>query len=363
MIDLNDVEAIRRADSRDMLGHVADLPQQLIDGWAAAEAIDLPLSFQEIDRVVLAGMGGLAGGGALFAALAAPECRLPIGVVRDYELPAYAHGAHTLVIALSYSGDTEETLAAFEQAQVRGCESLVLASNGQLLERAKKLEVPSMRIDYRSPSRAALGWSIALLLNVASRLGWTHHFEDDLEEAVRVMREWTAELNANSPVLRNLAKREAGQLMGRMVTVFGASVFAEVARRWRAQLAITAGTWAACEALPEANHHAIAGLDWPDGFSSKVMALFLTGQADHPRNAQRLQLTKQAYMIAGCNTDFLTARGSSPLAQMMSLVLLGDFISAYLALLNGVDPAQAGAVAEFKAVLDVQGEDRPSTGG
>jgi glucose/mannose-6-phosphate isomerase len=351
MIDLNEVKAIHLADAHDMLGHVADLPQQLIDGWAAAEAIDLPPSFREIDRVVLAGMGGLAGGGALFAALVAPECQLPITVVRDYELPAYAHGAHTLVIATSYSGDTEETLAAFDQAQMRGCQSLVLTANGQLLERAKKQATPFSRIDYQSPSRAALGWSLAPLLNVSSRLGWTHHFEDDLEEAVRVMREWTAELNADSPVMRNLAKREAGQLMGRMVYVLGADAFAEVARRWRAQLAVNANTWAACEALPEANHHALAGVDWPDGFASKVMALFLTGQADHPRNAQRVQLTKQAYMLAGCNTDFITARGSSPLAQMMSLVLLGDFMSVYLALLNGVDPSQAGAVAEFKASL------------
>ncbi len=131
----------------------------------------------------------------------------------------------------------------------------------------------------------------------------------DLEEAVRVMRDWTADLNADSPVMRNLAKREAGQLLGRMVYILGAGLFAEVARRWRAQIAANAKTWAACEALPEANHHAIAGLDWPDGFASKVMALFLTGQADHPRNAQRVQLTQQAYMMAGCNTDFIAARG------------------------------------------------------
>ena len=352
MIDLNDVEAIRMTDAHDMLGQIANLPQQLIDGWAAAEAIDLPLSFREIDRVVLAGMGGLAGGGALVASLVAPECQLPISVVRDYELPACAHGAHTLVVALSYSGDTEETLAAFDQAQARGCQSLVLASNGQLLERAKKQMVPFIRIDYQSPSRAALGWSLAPLLNVTSRLGWTHHFEDDLEEAARVTRDWTADLNADSKVMRNLAKREAGQLMGRMVHVLGAGLFAEVARRWRAQIAANAKTWAACETLPEANHHAIAGLEWPDGFASKVMALFLTGQADHPRNAQRVQLSKQAYMIAGCNTDLIAARGTSPLAQMMSLVLLGDFVSVYLALLNGADPSQAGVVAEFKAALD-----------
>jgi len=351
MIDLNDVKAIHAADAHDMLGHVADLPQQLIDGWAAAEAIDLPPSFREIDRVVLAGMGGLASGGALFAALVAAECQLPITVVRDYDLPAYAHGAHTLVIATSYSGNTEETLAAFEQAQMRGCQTLVLTANGQLLERAKKQAVPFIRIDYQSPSRAALGWSVATLLNAASRLGWTHHFEDDLEEAVRVARDWTADLGADSPVMRNLAKREAGQLLGRMVYVAGAGIFAEVARRWRAQLAANAATWAAHELLPEANHYAIAGLHWPDGFFSKVMALFLTGRADHPRNAQRVQLTRQAYMMAGCNTDVLTARGDSPLAQMLSLVILGDFMSVYLALLHDLDPAQGDAVAEFKAAL------------
>ena len=351
MFDLNDVKAIRAADAHDMLGHVVDLPQQLIDGWAAAEAIDLPLAFREIDRVVLAGMGGLAGAGSLFASLVAPECLLPINVIRDYELPAYAHGDHTLVIALSYSGNTEETLTAFDQAQMRGCQALVLAANGQLLERARKHAVPFMRIDYATSPRAAIGWALAPLLNVASRLGWTHHFEDDLEEAVRMLREWTADLNVDSPVMRNLAKREAGQLMGRLVYVFGAGLFAEVARRWRTQIAVNAKTWAACEALPEASHHALAGLDWPDGFASKMMALFLTGKADHPRNAQHGQLAKQAYMMAGCNTDFITARGESPLAQVMSLVMLGDFMSVYLALLNGVDPAQAGAVAEFKAAL------------
>ena len=120
MIDLNNAGAIRAGDPQDMLGHVADLPQQLIDGWAAAEAIDLPPSFGEIDRVVLAGMGGLASGGRLVAELVANECQLPITIVRDYDLPAYAHGAHTLVITTSYSGDTEETLTAFEQAQTRG---------------------------------------------------------------------------------------------------------------------------------------------------------------------------------------------------------------------------------------------------
>ncbi len=351
MIDLNDVGAIRTVDAQNMLSHVAALPQQLIDGWAATEATVLAPSLREVDRIVLAGMGGLASGGALFASLVGLECLLPINVVRDYMLPAHAHGEHTLVIATSYTGDTEETVSIFEQARLRGCQLLALTSNGTLLERAKKYDLPFIRIDYTAPPRAAVGWALAPLLNVASRLGWTHYFEEDLDEAVRVMRELTAELAADEPIARNLAKREAGQLLNRLVYVFGAGIFAEVARRWRAQIAANAKSWAAYEALPEANHHALAGLDWPAGFATKVMALFLTGPADHPDNARRVQLTKQAYMMAGCNTDFVTARGTSPLAQMMSLVLLGDFLSVYLAVLNGVDPTASDVVNEFKAML------------
>jgi glucose/mannose-6-phosphate isomerase len=351
MIDLNNLNAIRMADPQDMLGHLADLPQQLIDGWAAAGAIDLPESLREVDRVIVAGMGGLANGGALFAALAAAECPHSIGVVRDYDLPAYAHGAHTLVIASSYSGDTEETLAVFDQAHARGCQLLALTVGGSLAERTKTLGAPLLRIDYPAPPRAAIGWSLAPLLNIASRLGWTHDFEADLDEAVRVAREWINDLNADVPVMKNLAKREAGQLMGRLVCVFGAGVFAEVARRWRAQIAVNAKAWAAHEVLPEADHHALAGLEWPEGFAAKVMALFLTGKADHPRNAQRIQLTKEAYMVAGCNTDLISARGESLLAQMLSLVLLGDFISVYLALSYDTDPTSVDLLNEFKAVM------------
>jgi glucose/mannose-6-phosphate isomerase len=351
MIDLNDVSAIRAADAQNMLTHVAALPQQLLDGWAAAEAVDLPPSFREVDRVVLAGMGGLASGGGLVAGLVASECRLPIEVVRDYVLPAHAHGERTLVIATSYTGDTEETLSIFEQAQTDGCQTLVIAAGGSLLERAKKHDLSLVRIDYDAPPRAALGWAVAPLLNLSSRLGWTHHFEEDLNEAARVLRDWSIDLAGDAPVARNLAKREAGQLLGRLVYVFGAGIFAEVARRWRAQIAANARSWAAYEALPEANHHVLAGMEWPQGMAGKIMALFLTGPSDHARNAQRVQLTKQAYMMAGCNTDFALARGSSPLAQVMSLVLLGDFMSVYLALLNGVDPTSAEVLSEFKAAL------------
>jgi glucose/mannose-6-phosphate isomerase len=351
MIDLNDAAAIRAADPFNFRDHLVALPNQLEDGWAAAQAIHLPESFGQIDRVVLVGMGGSAIGGSLFASLAAPECPHPIRVVRDYDLPAYASRSNTLVIALSFSGNTEEVLAAFEQAYARGCQLLVVTGGGQLAERAQAVGAPVIRIQYSSLRHSALGWVLAPLLNLASRLSWTHDFAADLDEATKVLREWTPDLDVDVPVMKNLAKREAGQLLGRSVILFGAGHFAEVARRWKEQINESAKAWAAIETLPDANHNSLAGLEWPDEFTSKVMVLFLTGQSDHPRNTRRIQLTRQAYMLAGCNTDFVVARGKGSLAQMMSLVLLGDFIGYYLALLYGAEPTRVPVVAEFKAAL------------
>jgi glucose/mannose-6-phosphate isomerase len=355
MIDLNDAVAIRAADPYNFRDHIVTLPQQLESGWAAAHGIVLPESFTQIDRVVAIGMGGSAIVAALFAALAAPECPHSINIVRDYELPAHASGLNTLVIAISFSGNTEEVLSAFEQARSRGCQLFVVTGGGQLLERTQAIGAPLVHLQYSSLRQSALGWVLAPLLNLASRLKWTHDFAVDLEEATKVLRAWTSELNVEVPVMKNLAKREAGQLMGRSVIVCGAGHLAEVARRWKEQINESAKAWAAIETLPDADHNSLAGVDWPEGFTSKVMALFLMGQSDMPRNAQRIQLTKQAYMMAGCNTDFAMARGKSPLAQMMSLVLLGDFIGYYLALLYGAEPTRVSAVADFKALLAGEG--------
>ena len=242
-------------------------------------------------------------------------------------------------------------MSLFEQARQRGCQVLALTGGGKLQEAAQAIGAVVMPIHYAAQRQAALGWSLAALLNIATRLQWSHDFTIDVEEAAHVLQEWCVELGAASPVAKNLAKRQAGQLMGREVIVFGAGYFAEVARRWKEQLNETAKAWAAWEVLPDADHNSLAGMEWPDGFTSKVMALFLTGPVDHPRNAQRVELTRQAYMMSGCNTDLLLARGAKPLAQVLSLVLLGDFVSFYLALLYSAEPAQVPVVAEFKALL------------
>ena len=348
MIDLNDAQAIRARDPEGMLRHIAGLPDQCEAAWRDAQAIELPESFREARQVVIAGMGGSAIGGALFQSLAAPQMRIPVHVVRDYTLPAFAEGHATLVIASSYSGDTEETLAAFQEARTRRCQLMAIAVGGRLEAMARQFGAAFMRVAYESMPRAALGYSFVPLAAFASRLGWLDDPSAHLREATAVMREWNAELVPESPVVKNLAKRMAGQMVGRFVIVYGAGLFAEVARRWKGQVNENGKQFAAFEALPEADHNAILGSSYPEGMANRLKVIFLTGASDHPRNRARVEISRQVLMVQGCDTDVLAARGESLLAQMLSLIQLGDWISGYLGIANGVDPSDTELLLEFK---------------
>ncbi len=348
MIDLNDAQAIRARDPEGMLRHIAGLPDQCEAAWRDAQAIDLPESFREARQVVIAGMGGSAIGGALFQSLAAPQMRIPVHVARDYTLPAFAEGPSTLVIASSYSGDTEETLAAFQEARARRCQLMAIAAGGRLEAMARQFGAAFMRVAYESMPRAALGYSFVPLAAFASRLGWLGDPSAHLREAAAVMREWNAELVPESPVVKNLAKRMAGQMVGRFVIVYGAGLFAEVARRWKGQVNENGKQFAAFEVLPEADHNAMLGSSYPEGMANHLKVIFLTGVSDHPRNRARVEISRQVLMVQGCDTDVLAARGESPLAQMLSLIQLGDWISGYLGIANGVDPSDTELLLEFK---------------
>jgi glucose/mannose-6-phosphate isomerase len=163
------------------------------------------------------------------------------------------------------------------------------------------------------------------------------------------MKKSQAHLRADVPAVHNPAKRYAGQLMGRWVTVFGADMFAPVARRFKTQINEVAKAGANFEFLPEADHNTLAGTVHPEEvLMPHTMALFLRSPSDHPRNRLRVELTKQAFMLEGINTDFLDARGDSLLAHMWTLILFGDYMAYYLAIAYGVDPTPIQALVNLK---------------
>lgn len=349
-MDLDDLDAFQRLDSQNMLAEIDGLPAQLEAAWALGQDLDLP-AWEGIERVVMAGMGGSAIGADLLAAYVAPLSPVPVFVHRDYELPAWARESTTLVCASSHSGNTEETLAAFTAAQTSGCRILALTTGGRLGELATAAGAPVWRFMHHGQPRAAIGFSFGLLLAAFARLGLIPDPGEELAGAVAAMREQQVTLQAEVPAPRNPAKRLAGQLVDRWVAVFGAGPLAPVARRWKGQVSEVAKAWAQFEFLPEADHNTLAGVINPQKLFPQTMMLFLDGPAVHPRNRLRLELTRKIFMLEGLNTDFLTARGDTPLANQWTALHFGDYVAYYLAMAYGVDPTPVAAIESLKEEL------------
>jgi glucose/mannose-6-phosphate isomerase len=349
-MDLNNHEDFSNLDSQNMLAEINGLPEQLQTAWQ--EASQFPLGdFHGIKQVIVAGMGGSAIGADLVKAFIAPFSRVSLEVHRDYELPAWADGPETLVIASSHSGNTEETRSAMEAALMRGCSLLAVTTGGKIAELARQQDVDLWVFNHRGQPRAAVGYSFALLLNAFFRLGFIPDPGKEIQDAVQEMVKQRELLAPELPDHQNPAKRQAGQLIDRWVSVFGADLLVPVARRWKGQISEIAKAWGQYEDLPEADHNTLAGVVNPEAVLTKTIALFLKSSHNHTRNQRRLDLTKKNFMLEGISTDMIKASGSSRLAQMWSLVQFGDYTAYYLAMAYDVDPTPVAAIENLKKEL------------
>lgn len=359
MMDLNATEKFAEIDPDGMLAHALNLPQTCADAWALGQETCPPLDLAQsvrrngadLKQIAIVGMGGSAMGGDLLAALVADECPCPISIHRGYDLPASVNGPETLVIGCSHSGNTEETLNAFRQAHGRGTALMALTTGGELERLADEWGTPLIRYSYRSQPRAALGYSLTLLLNVLFHLGCVADKAADLAEAVGVMRDWQAEIGPDVPIARNSAKRMAGQLIERIPVIYGAGLLEPVARRWKTQLNENAKCWAFFEGMPELNHNAVVAYERSDAIRESAGVIMLRSHHDSPRVQTRWLVTRQMLLHEGVVADELEARGKSRLAQMLSLIHYGDLVSVYLALANNVDPTPVEPIAYLKEQL------------
>ncbi|HSO27774.1 MAG TPA: SIS domain-containing protein, partial [Anaerolineales bacterium] len=314
-MNLDDARVFAELDPQGMLAEIDNLPQQLWEAWELGRQYTLT-QFPDLRQILVAGMGGSAIGADLLAAYVAPLARVPIYVHRDYDLPAWAYGPGTLVIASSHSGNTEETLSAFEAAGKRDCLRLAITTGGRLAELAQQGDVPVWRFSHAGQPRAAVGFSFGLLLAALNALNLIPDSASTLRDTVAAMRRQQEQLLPHVPAASNPAKRQAGQLVDRWVTVFGAGHLAPVARRWKGQISEVAKAWAQFEYLPEADHNTLAGIVNPETALSRSVSLFLQSDSDHPRNRLRSELTRKVFMLEGLSVDFFDAPGATELAQM-----------------------------------------------
>jgi glucose/mannose-6-phosphate isomerase len=342
-----DRETIEAADPGRMLGDVLAQPLQLGDAlWRAQSA-----GIERRDRpggLVVCGMGGSAIGGDLAAAALGDRATRAITTVRGYALESWT-GPDSLVLCASYSGDTEETLACFEAAGAAGAGRVALTTGGKLAKAAREEKVPVIGVPAGMQPRAAVLYMTVATLECAALCGAAPGLHSEIDTATALLEQLVEEWGPDSPD-DSRAKAIAWTLQGTLPVVHGAGPTTASARRWKTQLNENAAAAAFWSALPEANHNEICG--WERGrAAAPLSAVFLEDPDQHPRVHRRMDLTAAEVERAGAQVVRVEARGDTRLERVLSLVLLGDLVSVYLAVLDGVDPTPVEAIERFKAAL------------
>ncbi|MEX2245120.1 MAG: bifunctional phosphoglucose/phosphomannose isomerase [Dehalococcoidia bacterium] len=349
--ELDSGEIYERLDSEGLLGRIMALPEQIEEAWAAGRALELPASYAGCERVAVLGMGGSGIGGALLRALAVDiGVRTPVHTVRGYGSPGFID-ERTLVLASSNSGNTEEVLSALGGALAAGAKCVAITTGGALGELARSRGLPALTFAWEGEQRSALGWSFASLLAICASAGLLPDLGDDVRGAVAEMQDGRGPLGAEAPEASNAAKQLARRLHGRLPVFVGAQALAPVAYRWRTQVNENAKSWAVADELPEMNHNAHAGYGLPAEVVGRLQVVLLRHASMHPRVRLRVDATAASMGAAGVAADVVDVAGGSVLAQMLRAVQLGDFVSYYLGLLNGVRPSPVVALEKLKRAL------------
>jgi glucose/mannose-6-phosphate isomerase len=326
-------------DPSRMLNLITGLPRMVAEAWALRA--DPPVPSLRPTAVVTLGLGGSGIGGDLLRAVVADEAPFPIVGVKDYHVPAFC-GRGTLALACSYSGATEETLTAYDEASSAGASCVVITSGGELLERARRRGHPAVVVPTGLPPRAALAYLFIPLLAVLHRAGAVRSFEAEVAEA--------AGLSAER--YRSAAEALAGRLIGRIPVIYSATQLLEpVAQRWKDQFNENAKTFAVWNTFPELNHNETVGWGLDPSLAKVIHVIILHDRLQPARLSQRVAITKEIAFHRAGGLDEFTSEGEHKLARLLSLILLGDLVSWNLAIKRDIDPTPVQVIDELKGRL------------
>ncbi len=341
------LEAVTAIDSSNQLQDILALPEQLRDALWRVQSANLE-PHDAPGGLVVAGMGGSSIGGALARVALGDRASRPLSLARSYELPAWAT-PDTTVLCCSYSGNTEETLAVYEAAGALGARRITATTGGKLAEAARQDGVPVIPLPGGFQPRAAVAYSLVIALEVAGLCGVGERLHAEIDVAAahaeRLVEKWRPDGPADA-----LPKEVARGLHGTIIQVAGAGLTTPVAYRWKTQINENAKLPCFNHELPELDHNELVG--WQGAAElGRFSAVFLDDCDLHPRVRQRIELTRGLIAGDAAVTFRLESIGGSPTERLVSLILLGDLVSLYLAVLRGVDPGPVEILDQLKQAL------------
>jgi glucose/mannose-6-phosphate isomerase len=349
---LDDPDHLAQTDPSDFLGSVERFPEQVREAWRlGADAADLP-SGEGVVSLAILGVGGSGISGDAARGVLGARSVLPVHTLRGSELPAWV-GRNTLVFAVSYSGNTEETLHLFDEARERGARLVALTSGGALEDRARAAGATLVKLPNSLQPRAALGFLTIPILLICERLGLGPEIARSMPASLEQLERRAVEYGRSSPSPQNDAKRLALSLSGRLPWVYGSEGMSEVAAyRWKCQMNECAKVPCSSSFFPELTHNEVVGWSGLSSLTRKHAALIvLRHNGETVAMARRMDATVR--MIRGSfgfNAE-IRAEGPSELARFLDLTYLGDFTSTYLGIAGGVDPAPVEPIDRLKREL------------
>jgi glucose/mannose-6-phosphate isomerase len=345
--DALDAERIAAVDRSRQLDDILNIPDQLRDALWRVESAQLAHE-DAPSGLIVAGMGGSAIGGWLARAALGDRAQRPIVLARGYGLPAWTT-PETMVLCSSYSGNTEETLAAYEAAGVLGARRIVATTGGKLAEAAREEGVPVVPLPGGFQPRAAVAYSLVVALEVAAACGAGESLRSEIDVAAAHTEELIASWRPGGEQ-DEFPKELARGLYGTVPQIAGAGLTSAIAYRWKTQFNENAKVPAFSHELPELDHNEIEGWGTAPEFG-RFSAVFLDDNDLHPRVRQRIELTRGLIAGRAAATFRVETRGQRRTERLLSLVVLGDLVSLYLAVLRGVDPTPVALIENLKLAV------------
>ena len=349
-MSLLDHPGILDLDSMGLFAETARAVEVFDAAIASARAVEIPFPPEAIENVAICGMGGSAIAGDLIVGAFWERLRRPVQVIRDYYLPGWV-GENTLVIGSSFSGTTEETLTCMMDAIDRTCPAIGVSTGGRFADYYEPRGVPLVTVPSGPMPRAALVQMLAATLVVLERFEVIPPLESELVEARETLATAVRDYSPDSPAERNPAKQVAGMLSERLPLIWGAEITAPIAYRWKCQINENAKVPAYNSRLPEHNHNEIVGVEGYGAQGARTRVIMLMDPRNHRQVERRFGLTEALVDPYVEGVTRIEAEGQGALARMLDLVLLGDYMSLYLACLGEVDPGPIEMIDKLKLGL------------
>jgi len=344
----DNMEEIKNIDESGMVLCVEDAPKHLLE----AEKIDFDLlPKKEFNKIVIAGMGGSGIGGEVVLDAFFKELKKPVFLSKGYLLPEFLD-EETLFLAVSYSGDTEETLSALKEAEKKGMQIVCLSSGGKLKEIAEQNKYPLIELPRGFQPRASFYYIIVSLVKILEKLGVISSKKEDILESVKVVEKMKNDIGSGKPERVNAAKQLAVKIKDKTPLIFASSsITGAGALRMKNQFNENSKLPAFVSLFPELNHNEIVPFDLLKKGSHQFILILLRDKEEHHRIVKRIEITKSLLggKLSGVNEIF--SIGESRLAKIISLIFFGDILSCYVALLRGIDPTPVEVIGKLKKEL------------